>query len=517
MPIKWNDYPDNPIAQEILERLNIKIEAISVIPETWAAMKAAGDLPDLFITESSERQTLIEAGFVLALDDLAAEYAPDLLNNMSLAIGFSKKHWSLDSGKLYAVPGGGGYEPVFHYGKGGNIALNVRWDWYKEIGAPAMTDEDSMLDAIEAMVKAHPTTADGKRVYGIPVSNDWGLWPYALTYGALLGYQNVTTWGMTIDVRTSELVDNFTNPDGPLWSMIRLYFKQNQRGIFDQDTLVAGWTDIQGKAANEQYVAGLFGNIFDGANAILNPQGKGFIEVPMPWEGMGHWGGGDWRYGYNNARWISSKAARPDKVMEYLNFVYSFDGARIAGSGVPGVHWDMQGGKPVMRQATLDLKAMGGVDWDATGINLINNYVMANTIHPADGYPLDLFFSPAVFIPSLNPMEKDYSAYYGVQYPAEILEATMKEYNQYTQALVDNRLNPNMPVMPDELKRIHAVADNIVLKGIPTVILAKDEADYKAKQDAIFAELKRAGFDQIKEWYLRSWKEVQQIMGSRAR
>ena len=517
MSIKWNDYPDNPVAKEILERLNIELEAVQVIPETWAAMKASGDLPDLFITEAAERETLISAGFVLELDDLAEEYAPDLLKNMPLAIGFSKKFWSLDTGKFYAVPGGGGYEPVYYYGKGGNIALNIRFDWYKEIGAPPMRDEDSMLDAIEAMVKAHPTTADGKRVYGIPITCDWGLWAYSIPYAGILGYQTVTTWGMSVDVKTSELVDNFTNPDGSIWSMVRFFFKENQRGIFDEDSLVASWADTQAKGANEQYVGTFFGSTMDPANAILTPQGKGFIEVPMPWEGMGHWGGGDWRYGYNNARWISAKAERPDKVMEFLNFCYSFDGARITSSGAPGVHWDMEGGVPVMRQTTIDAKSKGGVDWDATGIGHIGNYGMGNIINPADGYPIDLFFSPAVFIPALNPLEKDYSKYYGVQYPAEILEKTMKEYNQYSQSLVDNRLNANMPVMPDDLKRIHSVCDNIVLKGIPPCILAKDEAEYKANQDAVFAELKKAGFDQIKEWYLKSWKEVQRIMGPKAK
>ena len=515
---QWNDYPDNPVAQEIKKRINVEIEIIQTTPESWQAMLASGDLPDLFITEAASRRPLIESGYVIALDDLVEKHAPNLLKTIGLGVEFSKKFWSLDTGKLYGIPGGGHWEPVYYYGKGGNINLNVRWSYYKELGAPPIRNEEDLLDVVEAMVKAHPTTEDGKRVYGIPVSTDWGIWPYSICFGSIYGFGTVTTWGMSVDVRTSELVDNYTNPMGSIWRLVKFYFKENQRGIFDQDSLVASWADIQAKAANNQYVANLFNSVAGPANAIFLQAGEpdGYIEPPMQWEEMGHWGGGDWRYGYNNARWVSSKAERPDKVMEFIDFAYSFDGCRILMTGVEGIHWDVKGGKPIVRQETLDLNAAGGSAWDATGITHFDNFLGYTTAHPGDGEPIGLFLSEEVFIKALSPLDKDYSEYYGVRYPAEKLFQTIEEYNQFTQAPLDNRINAMMPAMPDDIKRMHSTCDSIITQAIPRAILAKDEAEFDAIQKQAFEDLKAAGFDQIKDWYYKSWEESKAKLGPKA-
>ena len=515
---QWNDYPDNPVAQEIRKRINVEIETIRWTSETRAAMMASGDLPDIFITEASDGKMLIESGYVLALDDLVEEHAPNLLKTIGLGVEFSKRFWSLDTGKLYGIPGGGHWEPVFYYGKTGFWNLNVRWSYYKELGAPPIRNEEDLLDVVEAMVKAHPTTEDGKRVYGIPVSYaDFNA--YSIPFMAIYGYTSVFTRAMVSKVETSELVDNYTNPDGPTWRLVKFYFKQNQRGIFDEDSLVIGREDLKAKAANGQYVANLRRDIHDPANAIFQQAGEpdGYIQPPMAWEGMGNWGGGDWRYGYQNARWVSSKAKRPDKVMEFIDFAYSYDGCRILMSGVEGVHWDMKGGKPVVRQETLDLNAAGGPAWMATGIAHFDNLLGYTTAHPGDGEPIGLFLAEDVFIKALNPLDKDYSEYFGVRYPAEKLFQTIEEYNQITQAPQDNRINNLLPPMPDDLKRKHSTCDSILMQAFPRAILAENEAEFNAIQNQAFKDLKAAGFDEIKEWYLKNWKEIREMLGPKAK
>jgi len=514
----WSSYPDNPVAKEIQKRINVKVDVLNIIAEKMTAMIASGDLPDLFITSVAQSKPLIQSGYILALDDLAKKYAPEMLKASPLAIERSKKYWSDGTGKLYLIPGfpAGGYEPAFYYGKGGNIQPNFRWSYYKELGYPKITNEDDMLNVIAAMVKKHPKTEDGKRVYGIPITCDWGIWAYSIPFGSVYGFASFASWAMVIDVKTSELVDNYTNPNGSIWRLVKFYFKENQLGIFDEDTLVAKWSDIQSKAAAGQYVAGLFGSIFDPANANLNPQGDGFIEIPMAWEGLGHWGGGDWRYGYLNGRMVSTKTKRPDKVMQFVNLIYSADGARLASSGVQGLHWDLKNGVPVVNAETLALKAKGGAAWDATGISQLNNFGSVG-VHPKDKYPIDLFMSPDVFSLSLSPLDKDYSQHYGVKYPSEILVKYMKQYNQFDQGLADMRITDNLPALPDELKRINGVCDNIITKGIPKCILAASEAEYTSIQNQVFADLKAAGFDQVKEWYLKNWKEQKALLGPKAK
>ena len=69
-------------------------------------------------------------------------------------------------------------------------------------------------------------------MYGIGgrVSNLWGL---TIPMSAWYGYQNTETWGIVLDNRTTDPVENYYNTDSPLWRMAEFYYKQNQAGILD--------------------------------------------------------------------------------------------------------------------------------------------------------------------------------------------------------------------------------------------------------------------------------------------
>lgn len=338
-----NDYPDNPVAKDILEKINVVVEVVSATGDEMAVMRASGDLPDIFITQASERGELISSGFVLELDDLLKENGADILKEAALAIEFLKIHLSEGTGKIWFLPGAGGYDPTFWYGEGSNISPHMRWDYYKELGYPEMKSMDDFLDVVEQMVKKHPRTEDGKRVYGVPSWSDWGLWPYTIQLAGVYGFFPTDTKAKEADVKTNKLYDAYGNPDSSLWKTVDFYYQQNRRGIFDTDSLVGKWGDIQSKSANGQYVATFFRSLVDPGHNLLAPEGKGYIHIPM--DGIGQWGGHDGRYGSNNCRWVAAKAERPDKVVEFLNYCYSVDGAMTLWNGVEGVQWDVVDGK----------------------------------------------------------------------------------------------------------------------------------------------------------------------------
>ena len=190
---------------------------------------------------------------------------------------------------------------------------------------------------------------------------------------AWYGYQNTETWGIVLDNRTTDPVENYYNTDSPLWRMAEFYYKQNQAGILDPDTLIARErSELAAKMAKGQYVgmtirAGGFARAWD---AIHAKEGRGLVAVPI--EGGGIWGGQDLRFGSANFRTISAKAQdKIEAVMRLFDWGFSEHGMRTLSTGVEGIHWDFVDGKGSVRQMTLDLRAAGGEDWSATGIDML--------------------------------------------------------------------------------------------------------------------------------------------------
>jgi hypothetical protein len=50
----------------------------------------------------------------------------------------------------------------------------LRWDYYKEIGAPAINNDDDYIAAIKAMQAKHPLSRSGKKTYDIGVEKNLG-------------------------------------------------------------------------------------------------------------------------------------------------------------------------------------------------------------------------------------------------------------------------------------------------------------------------------------------------------
>ena len=514
-PANWNDYPDSPVSKYIQDTLGVKY----VVDQWWrgeqrAVRFASGDLPDMFIIEAFERKPLQDAGFILPLNDLVEQYGPNIKKTAALALPLVKENWADENGLYYGLPGElVVYDPVI-FGQYPSLQLALRWDLYKAIGTPKLTTVDDIVAAAVEMVKINPQTDEGLRVYGIGgrVSNLWGL---TIPMSAWYGYQNSETWGIVLDSRTTDPVENYYDTDSPLWRMAEFYYKQNQAGILDPDTLIARErSELAAKMAKGQYVgmtirAGGFANAWD---AIHAKEGRGLVAVPI--EDGGIWGGQDLRTGSANFRAISAKAQdKIEAVMRLFDWGYSTEGMRTLSTGVEGIHWDFVDGKGRVRQETLDLRAAGGEAWLALGIDRIG--WGANTqafMHP-DGQPVQLFNTDEVSNLLLNATDKDYSQYYGVQNPEGHWNNYMAAGTIVTHGNLDYRVIYNMPLMADELKRIDSEINTLVERRVPQLVLAANDAEFRAGRDQLIADIKSAGYDQIRDWYVSNYNRLRAEMG----
>lgn len=102
------------------------------------------------------------------------------------------------------------------------------------------------------MVDAHPTTADGKKVYALSGWSDWGIWPYMISYPFDMGYTNSGN-NQFINNETGEFEDMFTVEDGPLWKALSFYNKAYRMGIMDPEAFTMKTVSMMTKLKTERF------------------------------------------------------------------------------------------------------------------------------------------------------------------------------------------------------------------------------------------------------------------------
>ena len=416
----FNQYADNHVQDKMAEDIGVRIHMVNADNDKFNVLLAGGDLPDLVRTGPDNFEQLVAGKNVLPLDDYLEEYGKDILANAPDTVAFSRKYWSNGENKLYFLPVQVGPDTaeIEHA-----IGPVVRWDYYKELGYPETNNIDEYLQMLKEMQDAHPTTEDGKKVYAISMFADWGNWYLVQPMSAFMGYNSIS--GSTLGqyhVDTNEFALSL-DEGGLYWDSIDYYYKANQLGILDPDTLTQKYEDLQAKITAGQVLtapatwgAGSFNKDHAGTT-------QGFMALPMKWGNQ--WYGMDYKVGWiDKSIGISSTCKYLEAAVAFLNYCYSYDGARTLYSGVEGVDWDLVDGKPVMKQETLDLQKAGGEAWQESGIGFDVNFMGLgqNVIDPEDGKPVNLFRDETMYPSMLNELQKEYCDHYKVSYPSEIFE-----------------------------------------------------------------------------------------------
>lgn len=504
----FNQYADNHVQDKMAEDIGVRIHMVNADNDKFNVLLAGGDLPDLVRTGPDNFEQLVAGKNVLPLDDYLEEYGKDILANAPDTVAFSRKYWSNGENKLYFLPVQVGPDTaeIEHA-----IGPVVRWDYYKELGYPETNNIDEYLQMLKEMQDAHPTTEDGKKVYAISMFADWGNWYLVQPMSAFMGYNSIS--GSTLGqyhVDTNEFALSL-DEGGLYWDSIDYYYKANQLGILDPDTLTQKYEDLQAKITAGQVLtapatwgAGSFNKDHAGTT-------QGFMALPMKWGNQ--WYGMDYKVGWiDKSIGISSTCKYPEAAVAFLNYCYSYDGARTLYSGVEGVDWDLVDGKPVMKQETLDLQKAGGEAWQESGIGFDVNFMGLgqNVIDPEDGKPVNLFRDETMYPSMLNELQKEYCDHYKVSYPSEIFEQYREKYGVYDQSKANSLLLALVPTPPDDIKRMEAKLDEASLKAAAKMILAGSDEELADLKTKTMEEFRSLGIDKVHDWYANEWDQAKE-------
>lgn len=511
----WNNAHESAVQQEIKKVTGVTLEQRSVSEDQFNVILASGDLPELVrFDQTKHRKALIEGNHLLAMDELLQTNGQDILKNIPATVEYSKLNWSEGKNKVYSIPTQVGPDAL-STGINDTISPVLRWDYYKELGYPKFTTEDELLDILKKMQDAHPKTADGKKVYGLSMWNDWGNWMYGMSLYYFTGYAGADSYNKSVEPG-SKYIDN-TLPDSPYWRTVKFYYNANKMGLLDPDALTMKYADYEAKATSGQILSGPAAWPFQKFNEQNNANKAGYMHIPM--ESGYQWHGDMANLGWTSKCFgITTDCKTPERAMDLMNYFWSIDGCRTLYNGIKGVNWDVKDGKPTLTDETIAAYKKNDAAWKATSINLDANIIglAPYFLNSADNEVLCLFNTKQVFSQGLNPLVKDWSDYYQVSYPGEKFANLVKEGKNKDRSGENAFANAYPYNRTDEIKRINGDLTTLMSNHAAKCILAKSDEEFESLKAQAIKDFEKAGskqnFESRAQWYEEALKDAQKYV-----
>lgn len=515
-------YWPTAITQEIEKELNITLKTIKYDEEKLNLDLAAGQLCDMMMVYPKHLDGVLKGKHAVELDSYFDTIAKDINSEkMQLRNNIMREYRSDGADKVFFTT-----PSVGDIGFGETAAIlgigyGVRYDLYKEIGAPAIYTGDEYIDAMKKMKALYPQTEEGLPVYAMSVYNDLGL--HGWTMRGLLDKGYATLDGncmYLIDVIKNESKHNVYQADDetPFWSDMKFYNKLWKEGLLDPDCFITKGEDMKDKYAKGQYL-GTVVNWYDGDfytnNSKEDPNTlKGFITLPSY---MG-WTNATYRAGWaDKLFFVSSHSKNIERTVSLLNYFHTNEFARLATSGVEGVHWETADGKGTLKADTKTMKSDGArlEEWNKLGLGGWTSYMaQAETSIMADGMPASLWLTPEVFAETLNPLQKDFCETMNVEYPRQLLEKRIEEGKCIDQSTFNTAITACMPSAPKDINRIDNNCVEIVTTSLPGLVQAKGDAEFNAAKDKLLADLKAADIETAITWWIDNYNTAKKTVES---
>jgi hypothetical protein len=469
-------------------------------------MVAARDLPDLIsINNQSIIADIIRAGLVQDLEPYK-DRLPNVFKWTGM-IQYMKDNWSEGSGKVYATRG-----MVGNVGSTSGVGGGVyaRWDYYKELGYPAINDLEDYLPVLKAMQDRHPTNDMGQKVYAMSIFPDWDGHHMSLgtIFTAQLGKKNIGGY-LEADLETNAL--NSMLDDNSMYKrQLKFLYTANQMGILDPDSPTQGYEVWREKGAASRNILSWWwwGNDNLQNATELASQGKGFMLLPFKNSKIENgstppYVGGQMFYMVNN------KADHLDKVLEFLNYCYSPDGVMKLYYGPQGIVWDVDAnGEPYRTEfgwryfLDRSTEIPGGGGWSVSGYAWTSNEPSMHywNIHPVWNRRLDgSDWIKKDFAPADSALLADWKRVMGAE---SDLEYYSKNNMLVTPAFAQ------LPATPDEILLLLQRVGAVVTPESWKMIYAANDAEFESIWRKMVADAKGLGADSINQYYADAYRKA---------
>lgn len=351
-----NQWGSDRVTQTISEETGIDVEF--VVPqgsekEKLDALISQGNLPDLITLWWGEPQiqTLIDNGYVMALNELAEMYCPDFFE----VAGPEQLEWyTEEDGNIYCYPGSSVAPEDYESGIGipSNQTFLVRKDMYEALGSPDMTTPEGFCDAVRRAAEMFPEV-DGYPM--IPIGthefNETGCYSFG---EYLMNFLAVPF------EKDGEIYDRTTDPEYIRW--LKVFRELQQEGYLVRDVFLDKRSQMTEKISRGQYFCMLYQysdmtteqrSLWDqnpdmAYMAVDGPRNSNGDDPVLTGIGIDGW----------TVTLISKNCRDPEKAIELMTYMISEEGQKLTLLGKEGMDYTWQDGQAILTDSTHKLFCM---------------------------------------------------------------------------------------------------------------------------------------------------------------
>lgn len=428
------------VGKLIKEKFNVvfdyEIYAGDMVEKTNLQL-AGGDYGDIVNVQwDNNVANWIDAGAVIPLDDLMAEYGSDFaaLHENEIPL------WRMagNDGKLYK------WETAAGLTEGSGVLNDVwiRSDVLEALGWPKLVNSDDWIEAIRKGKEMFPSTEEGVKTEGIciPFGESWGM---SLTQifnekGGLsgaLGGTDSAQWD-PVNEKYVDMVTDYMKEN------LKFYNTLWREGLMDPESFSMDTNGMTEKMNTGIPIAIYYsGWGASSANHNLESLGRGDQSyVPMPIQSPSQYESGTprnlgvWHSNSINSWMITDNAKDPARIMQVLNWFATDEGLNAIGWGEEGVHYTVEeDGTKVPTQEFIDIYNAGGEEYDKIGFNSFpfSGVPDRSTIH--DGQYCSILLDPTVVRASYSEREVEVLEQYGLEtfsdmWHGAFVESELRDY-----------------------------------------------------------------------------------------
>ena len=495
--VQWG----GPINQIMTEKTGVSLKydvIVGDIFQKWDLWLASGDYPDIIRLDAEHVSKYRDAGAIIPLNDLIDQYGPNIKakfgDNLDLL-----RHPDGNIYSLYAV------NLAEEAPADSTAQFVVQYAVLEEAGFPKIKTLDQLYTIIKDYVAKHPEV-DGNPTIGFGAAADtWTMnifFNNASVYAAghpdhgnfVIDENNQVKWNITSDNAVEYY--KFLN---------KLYAD----GLLDKEAFTLTDQGLQAKMAQGRVLAAYAPSWFvGGPQASLRAEGKldrQYAHLPIYLnENVVDRSNAMTAASGGVAEWvITEKAKNPERIIQFIDFLFSDEGQILTQWGIEGVHYDVVDGKRQQRQDWIDKKTADpelvykeGMLAEATG-GPNSWFSVGHGAVLGDG-DLATPVTPESVRKNYDEKTLEVLGKYGIQTWADLLPPVER---------VKGYLWQLQPPTDDEFKRIEQQLDDLRRKAIPSIVMAKDAADFDSQVAAFRDEAAKIGLDKYEAAYNTLWND----------
>lgn len=454
--------------------------------EIWAA---SGDYTDILMLTPYHLQRFKNNGNIIPLEDLIDQYGPNIKKKLGKYYDLLKD----EDGHIYSIYG---IRQANESPAGTQASFAVQYKVLEEAGYPEIKTLDQLFEVIKAYYEKHPTV-DGSKT--IPWS---GLGLQMIANNSAISAAGKPDHGAYFMDENNNVKLAYTAEFTKEY--LKFLNRFHQEGMLDPELFSLNQETGSAKIAQGRVLGGYFPQwLLSNPESTLTATGKTdslYAKFPVLLnDGVEDKANAMVLPSSSNYWSITDKAKNPERIIQFIDYLFTDEGQKLINWGVEGAHYDVVDGKRVRKQEVIDGPNENpdyGYNQGFGGPVVVFSY--------GDGAKLD---------------DGDYATSSTRESIKNLLDPKTKEvlskYNKelWSDFLSEPALIPaflwQVP-RPEYVQDIQYIFDDlqpIVNKEVPRIIMSKSDADFEQSWTSFVQAVEKKGSKTLEEAYTKMWQE----------